>query len=72
MNKPNRLATCDKVKIIDRKSSYFGKTGILKEPRQVPVGLKLKYHWLVKLDGTETTELFSRDQIERLPDKTVN
>lgn len=66
MDKKIRLATGNKVKIIDRTSPYFGKTGTLIEPRAVPVRLKLEYHWLVKLDGTETTELFAPQQLEKI------
>ncbi len=66
MKKKIRLATGNKVEIIDRTSPYFGKTGTLIEPRRVPVGLKLEYHWLVKLDGTETTEIFAPNQFRKI------
>ena len=61
-----RLATGNKVKIIDGTSPYFGKKGTLIEPRRVPAGLKLEYQWLVKLDGTETTEIFGFKQLEKI------
>jgi len=64
MNK--RIHTNDKVKIIDSTSPYFGKTGTLIEPRRVPVRMRLEYHWLVKLDGTEATELFAFKQLEKI------
>ncbi len=66
MNRKIRLATGNKVKIIDGTSQYFGKTGTLIEPRRVPVRMKLEYHWLVKLDGTETTEIFAFKQLEKI------
>ena len=66
MNKPIRLATGNKVKIIDRTSLHFDKTGTLVEPRRVPVGLKLEYHWLVKIDGTGVTELFAFKQLGKI------
>ena len=66
MNKPKRLATNNKVEIIDRTSPYFGKTGTLKEPRRVPVRMKLEYHWLVELDGTDTMEVFAPEQLEKI------
>lgn len=65
MNKRIRMATGDKVEIIDRESPYFGKTGTLIEPTSVPVRMKLEYHWLVKLDGTETTEVFAPNQFRK-------
>ncbi len=61
-----RLATGNKVEITDRTSPYFSKTGTLIEPRRVPAGLKLEYHWLVKLDGTETTEIFALNQLRKM------
>ncbi|MCX6010898.1 MAG: hypothetical protein NT134_01330 [Chloroflexi bacterium] len=63
MNKKIRLAMGNKVKIIDGTSPYFGKTGTLIEPRRVPVRMKLEYHWLVKLDGTDTMEVFAPEQL---------
>ena len=66
MNKKIRLATGNKVEIIDRTSPYFGKTGTLIEPRRVPVRMKLEYHWLVKLDGTDTMEVFAPEQLEKI------
>ena len=66
MNKPIRLATGNKVKIIDRTSPHFGETGTLVEPRRVPVEMKLEYHWLVKIDGTGGTELFAPKQLEKV------
>ncbi len=66
MNRKIRLATGHKVKIIDRESPHFGRTGILIEPRRVPVELRLENQWLVKLDGTETTEIFAVEQLEKI------
>ena len=60
MNKPKRLATGNKVEIID------GRTGILIEARRVPVRMRLEYHWLVKLDGTDTMEVFAPEQLEKI------
>ncbi len=66
MNRKIRLATGNKVKIVDGTSPYFGKTGTLIEPRRVPAGLKLEYQWLVRLDHTETTEIFAFKQLEKI------
>lgn len=66
MSKLIRLATGNKVKIIDKTSLYFGETGTLVEPRRVPVGMKLEYHWLVKIDGTGSTELLAPKQLEKV------
>jgi len=66
MNKIIRLATGNKVKIIDKASKHFGKTGILKKPRRVPVRMKLEYHWLVKLDGMDTMEVFAPEHLKKI------
>ena len=66
MNKPKRLAKGNKVKIINKTSQHFGKTGILIEVRRVPVRMRLEYHWLVKLDGTDTEEVFAPEQLEKI------
>ncbi len=72
MNKPNRLATGDKVEIIDRESEYYGKTGEVKE-----VGIRtielintrrkqiIKYA-KVTLDDTGTTVEFTLNQLRRI------
>jgi hypothetical protein len=65
MNNPNRLATGNKVKIIDKVSQHFNKMGILIEPRCVPVGMRLENHWLVKLDDTDAEEVFAPEQLEK-------
>jgi hypothetical protein len=62
-----RFHTGDKVKIIDEVSQYFGKTGIVTNVRSVPVRMRLEYHLLVKLDGTNTMEVFAPKQL-----KTIN
>jgi len=66
MNKPKRLATGNKVRVIDKASQHFGKTGILIEPRRVPVRMRLENHWLVKLDGTDTMEIFDPKKLEKI------
>ncbi|MCD6299687.1 MAG: hypothetical protein J7L78_00735 [Dehalococcoidales bacterium] len=66
MNKPKRLATGNKVKITDKASQHFGKTGILIEVRRVPVRMRLEYHWLIRLDGTNTMEVFAPEQLEKI------
>ena len=66
MTKPKRLATGNKVKIINKASQHFGKTGILIGVRRVPVRMKLEYHWLVKLDGTDTMEVFDPKKLEKI------
>ncbi len=76
MNKRIRLATGDKVEIIDRNSPYFGKTGKLIEPRLVPtiminsnskpISSKEEYHCKVKLEDTETTVEFTPTQLRKI------
>jgi hypothetical protein len=66
MNKPKRLATGNKVKIIDERPQHFGKTGILIEVKRIPARMKLEYHWLVKLDGTDTMEVFAPEKLEKI------
>lgn len=82
MNKPNRFATGNKVKIKDKKSPYFGKTGIVKRPIAVPIRMinrsskvissKVEQFCEVKLDDTGTIVTFKLSQLEPLPDKIVN
>ena len=66
MNRKTRLATGNKIKIIDGTSPYFGKTGTLIETRRVPVRMRIEHHCLVKLDGTDTTEVFAPEQLEKI------
>ena len=76
MNKKIRLATGNKVKIIDGTSPYFGKTGTLIEIRSVPteminhssktISSKIEYRYVVKLDDTETIEVFALMQLRKI------
>ena len=72
MNKRNRLAKGDKIKIIDRSSIDVGKTGTVIEiiglPTEIlnkPTGSKVEYYCRVKLEGTETTAEFALSQLRK-------
>lgn len=72
MNKPNRLATNNRVEVIDRESEYYGKTGKVKE-----VGIRtielintrrkqiIKYA-KVTLDDTGNLVEFTLNQLKRI------
>ena len=76
MKKRIRLATGDKVEIIDSKSPYFGKTGKLIKLQLIrtemintnskTISSKEEYHWAVKLDDIETTEAFTLRQLRKI------
>lgn len=76
MNKRERWATNDRVEIIDKDSPYFGKTGTLIEIRPVPteminrssktISSKIEYRYVVKLDDTETIEVFALRQLRQI------
>ena len=75
MNKPNRLATSNKVEIIDRTSQHFGKTGKVIDTRLVPIEIlnkptssKVECYVIVELDDTETTETFTLSQLKKYND----
>lgn len=75
MDKRIRLATGNKVEIIDRNSPYFGKTGELIEIRTVPIKMinrsstvissKEEYYFKVKLEDTETPVEFTLSQLKK-------
>ena len=74
MNK--RIATNDKVKIIDSTSPYFGKTGIVIAPiaipteiikgNSIPRGSYTSLFFKVKLEDTETPVDFTLSQFEKI------
>lgn len=76
MNKPNRLETGDRVKIIDRKSPYFGKTGVVRtlitipteiiKADSIPRGQYTMLLFKVKLEDTETPVDFTSSQLEKI------
>ena len=76
MNKRSRLATGDKVEIIDGNSPHFGKTGVfmgsisgrmIVDPSSKPIKTKPSDpHWKVKLDDTGTIETFTVDQFRKI------
>ena len=82
MNKLNRLATGARVKISDKKSQYFGKTGIVKRPIALPINMiglsskvissKVEKFCEVKFDDKETIVTFELKQLAPLPNKIVN
>ena len=76
VNKPNRLATGDKVEIIDINSQYYGKIGELIYISSAPMEMinrsskvinsKVEYYFEVKLVDTETTVRFSPSQLRKI------
>ena len=59
-----RIHTDNKVKVIDRGSPYFGDTGIVVGTVSKPVGMRLRNHLQVRLDSTNTVEVFLPEQLE--------
>jgi hypothetical protein len=54
-----------KVRVVDRKSPYFGKMGVLKTAKQFPVLGKMPYHyWSVEIDHESV--LFAQGQLARM------
>ena len=74
MNK--RIHTGDKFEVTDKKSPYFGKTVIFIEPRLIPkeminfsgkvISSEREYHYIFKLENTETTEEFTLTQLRKV------
>ncbi len=74
MNK--RIHTSDKFEVIDRKSPYFGKTVIFIEPRPQHIEMinrsgkaissKEEYHYIFKLENTESTVEFTLTQLRQI------
>ena len=78
MNRRIRLATGNKVEIIDRNSPYFSKTGEVIEIRTVPIEMinrssqvissRKEYYFRVMLEDTETTVEFTLSQLKKYND----
>jgi hypothetical protein len=76
MNRRSRLATHDKVEIVDKSSRRFGKTGELIAGATIhttmisfgskPVGSKETVYCLVKLEGKKTPVRFNPNQLRRI------
>ena len=59
-----RIHTNNTIKVIDKASQYFGDTGIVIGVVKKPVGMRLRNHLQVKLNSTDTVEVFLPEQIE--------
>jgi hypothetical protein len=71
----NRLAEGDRVRVIDGDSPYFSKIGELIEIITKSVDMinrsskvvssEMEYYFVVKLEGTGSTETFTLEQLEK-------
>ena len=61
-----RIATNNKVKVIDRDSPHFGHTGVVRGWVSKPVRMRSRYHLKVELDGTNTEEVFLPEHLEKI------
>ena len=59
-----RIHTNNRVKVIDRDSPHFGHTGVVEDGGSKPVGMRLRHHLKVRLDGTNTVEVFLPEHLE--------
>ncbi len=59
-----RIHTNNTVKVIDRDSPHFGDIGTVIGVVSKPVGMRLRNHLQVRLDSTDTVEVFLPEQLE--------
>ena len=59
-----RIHTNNTVKIIDRYSPHFGDIGVVIGVVSKPVGMRLRKHLQVRLNSTNTVEVFLPEQLE--------
>lgn len=60
-----RIHTNNTVKVIDEASQHFGDIGIVTgEVVKKPVGMRLRNHLQVRLNSTDTVEVFLPEQLE--------
>ena len=58
-----RIHTNNTVEVIDKTSQHFGDTGIVIGVVKKPVGMRLTNHLQVRLNSTDTAELFHPEQL---------
>ena len=59
-----RIHTNNTVKVIDRASQHFSDTGIVIGVVKKPIGTRLRNHLQVRLNSTNTVEVFLPEQLE--------
>ena len=59
-----RIHTNNAVEIIDKHSQHFGHTGVVIGVVTKPVGMRLRTHLQVRLNSTDTVEVFLPEQLE--------
>ena len=59
-----RIHTNNTVKVIDKASQHFGDIGVVIGVVKKPVGMRLRNHLQVKLNSTDTVEVFLPEQLE--------
>lgn len=60
-----RIHTNNTVKVIDRASQHFGDMGVvIGEAVKKPVGMRLRNYLQVRLNSTDTVEVFLPEQLE--------
>ena len=59
-----RIHTNNTIKVIDEASRYFGDIGVVIRVVKKPVGMRLRNHLQVRLNSTDTVEVFLPEQIE--------
>ena len=59
-----RIHTNNTVKVIDRASPHFGYMGVVIGVAKKPVGMRLRNHLQVRLNSTDTVEVFLPEQLE--------
>ena len=59
-----RIHTNNTIKVIDKASPYFGDIGVVIGVVKKPVGMRLRNHLQVRLNSTDTVEVFLPEQLE--------
>ena len=59
-----RIHTDNTIKVIDEASRYFGDIGVVIRVVKKPVGMQLRNHLQVRLNSTDTVEVFLPEQLE--------
>lgn len=59
-----RIHTGNTVKVIDRTSQHLGDAGAVIGVVKQPVGMRLRNHLQVRLNSTDTVEVFLPEQLE--------
>lgn len=59
-----RIHTDNTVRVIDKHSQHFGHTGAVIGVARKPVGMRLRNHLQVRLNSTNSVEVFLPKQLE--------